>query len=193
MGDTTMKKSFIATAASAAAALALAWAPAARADGPVIIQNPPPQAAPPPTVIATERVPREHYIGPNRAMLTSGIVVLGLSYGISLGVAAESDHFGDSHLYVPIAGPWMDIADRGRCGSATTSACGDNETANKVGLAIDGVFQAIGAFSIVGAFLWPEEATTTVVAAKTEPPKPQVHITPTAGRNGTGLAVIGTF
>jgi hypothetical protein len=177
----------------AAAALASAFSSTSRADGPVIIQNPPPQQ------VVVEQ-PAEGgtvytYTGPNRAMLSSGLVTFGISYGVGVVVASESNHYGDTHLFVPIVGPWIDMADRGSCGPATSAAC-DNETANKVGLAVDGVFQAIGALSVIASCLYPEEdhrVAGVVVGKAAPPPKPEIHVTPTGGRNGTGLAVFGTF
>ena len=54
--------------------------------------------------------------GPNRALLHSGVFMLGVPYVASIIVAAGSDHPGDSNLYLPVAGPWMDLGSRGSCG-----------------------------------------------------------------------------
>jgi hypothetical protein len=119
------------------------------------------------------------------ALLGTGIVVFGLSYGTSVVVAATSDHDGDHHLYVPVAGPWIDMGNRGNC-PVGSSAC-DNETTNKILLGIDGVLQAVGAIEIIGALLSPDQDTTV---ARAEPPKPVVHVMP--GRIGTGYGM-GAF
>jgi hypothetical protein len=192
-----LHRNFIA-ATAVAVALAFTCGGAASAQQPVIIQNTaPPPPAPVPVVVAnprpvtTETTP-SGYAGPNRAMLATGLVTFGLSYGTAIVIAAESDHFGDSHLYIPVAGPWIDLADRGPCGLGTGVSC-DNETANKVGLAIDGGFQALGALLFLGSFIFPEQHTTVTVTAKSAPPKPEVHFAPTTGRSGTGLAVFGSF
>ena len=72
--------------------------------------------------------------GPNRTLLHSGIWVLGLSYVPAIVVAAESSRSEDRKLYIPVAGPWMDLASaalahrmftamrqRARCSSLSTA------------------------------------------------------------------------
>ena len=154
----------------------------------------PASADPEPTRVLTaapaEEITRTEYAGPNGALLGTGILTFGVSYGTSVVLAATSSHQGDGHLYVPIAGPWLDFADRGDC-PASSSSC-DSETTNKVLLVVDGVFQGIGALSILGAFLSPESREVAVPAAALE--KPSVRLTPTRfGRTGYGLAAVGTF
>jgi len=131
--------------------------------------------------------------GPNRAMLHSGIWTLGLSYVPAVVVAAESGRHGDKNLYIPVAGPWMDLSARGSCPPNTTCS---NETTNKVLLAVDGVFQGIGALDIVGAFLFPE--TRTITAASRD--KTQLHVgglslrfTPARLQSGYGVSALGSF
>src|SRR5262249_50310317 len=51
----------------------------------------------------------------NAPMFTTGAFVFGASYGSALFVAATSNHQGDSRLWVPVFGPWLDLADRGTC------------------------------------------------------------------------------
>jgi hypothetical protein len=129
---------------------------------------------------------REDGEAPNSALLGSGIAVFGIPYLTSVYVAATSDHAGDHHLYVPIAGPWIDMANRGSCPTGS-NAC-DNETTYKVLLGVDGVFQAIGALEIVGAFLNPEHREVTRVAE----PAPIV-IQPTRVGSGYGVGVFARF
>jgi hypothetical protein len=126
--------------------------------------------------------------GPNRAMLSTGLFAFGVPYVASVVVAAQSDHQGDKHLYVPIAGPWMDLADRGDCGRLGQTPC-DTETGYKVLLVVDGVLQGVGALDIVGAFLFPE---TRIVRAANEPPR--VMIAPTRiGPSGYGIGALTRF
>jgi hypothetical protein len=123
---------------------------------------------------------------PNRSLLDSGLFALGVPYGISVVVAATSEHAGDNHLYVPVAGPWMDVGNRGSCGGAGQTTC-NAETTYKITLAADGVLQGVGALEIVGAFLFPESTVTTA----TEP-----HIAFSSGLIGTtgyGVAALGRF
>jgi hypothetical protein len=125
--------------------------------------------------------------GPNSAMLGSGLFTFGVPYIASVVVASTSDHPGDNNLYIPVVGPWLDFANRGDCGGIAQQSC-DHETANKVLLAVDGVFQGIGALEIVGAFLSPETRTVTVAS------KPSFRVGPSSvGRAGYGVAAVGTF
>ena len=125
--------------------------------------------------------------GPNAALLSSGLFAFGVPYVASVIVASTSNNDADHNLYVPVVGPWMDFANRGPCGGLLQRSC-DNETANKVLLAADGVLQGIGALEIVGAFLMPEVTTTTVAT------EPRIVVGPShVGRTGYGLAAGGTF
>ena len=141
-----------------------------------------------PTPVATqERI--VEYEGPNRGLLASGLFLFGVSYTASAIIAGSSPHPGDDRLYVPVAGPWMDLANRPECVATGMNSC-DTETSNRVLLVFDGVFQGLGALALLSSFFVPE--TTTHSA--TEEAKPHVHITPTTyGRAAPGVSVFGTF
>ena len=101
-------------------------------------------------------------------------------------VGSESDHQGDKHLYVPILGPWLDLADRGGCDNITNTNC-DGETTNKVLLVADGVIQAAGAIEIVAGLLTPTHHHGYVRTAK-------VQVRPRSlGHGNPGLVVFGQF
>jgi hypothetical protein len=135
-----------------------------------------------------QREEQESGYAPNRYLLTSGLIVFGVPYLTSVVVASSSNHYGDSHLYVPLAGPWMDIADRGSSGNT------DTETTNKVMLGVDGVFQAVGALQIIGALLMPETKTVTTATVPATAFTPEMHVTPAKmGYEGYGLAAFATF
>jgi hypothetical protein len=126
--------------------------------------------------------------GPSRELLHSGIFALGVPYVISVIVAANSDRSEDKHLYIPVAGPWMDFANRGGCGREGQPSC-DAETAYKVLLIGSGILQGVGALEIVGSFLFPE--TRTVTRAKSERP---VVVSPYYAGTGTfGLSAFAKF
>ena len=131
--------------------------------------------------------------GPNRTLLHSGIWILGLSYVPAVIVGAESSRAGDKNLYIPVAGPWMDLATRGSC--PANVPC--NETSNKVLIVIDGIFQGIGALDIVGAFIFPETRTVTVSSSERgETPASSLsfRVSPAqVGMRAYGLAAVGTF
>src|SRR5262249_37767867 len=96
--------------------------------------------------------------GPNSALLGSGLFAFGAPYVASVIVAASSSSSADHNLYIAVVCPWMDFANRDPCDGFFQPSC-DTETANKVLLAADGIFQGIGALEIVGAFLTPETRT----------------------------------
>jgi hypothetical protein len=126
--------------------------------------------------------------GPNRGLLHSGLFVFGVPYVASVIVASSSDHPGDDNLYLPVAGPWMDLANRGTCGHLGERSC-DSETGNKVLLVFDGIFQGLGALDIVGAFVFPETRTVSTVSSER-----RFVIAPTYwGRNGYGVHAVATF
>jgi hypothetical protein len=131
------------------------------------------------------------YAGPNRALLGTGFVTFAAAYIPAVAVAAGSDLHEDHHLYVPVAGPWLDLANRPMC-AANSPAC-DNETTNKVLLGVDGAFQGIGALTTLAGFLAPENGTgtmTTTAAAE----KPSVRLSPARmGAGGYGVTAFGDF
>jgi hypothetical protein len=136
-----------------------------------------------PTVVEAER---SEYAGPSRGMLFTGIGLFGVSYGAALIVASTSNLDADDHMVVPIAGPWMNLADRPSRSSPDVDR--DRETTNRVLIVADGIGQALGAGLIVGSFLFPERRTTVRQVASHE-----VHIVPMTGPGGHGVAAIGHF
>jgi hypothetical protein len=129
--------------------------------------------------------------GPSRLMLTSGILTFGLTYGAGVVVAATSDRDADHRMFVPVAGPWMDLFDRGDCGGVTGRSC-DMEATYKVLIVADGIGQGLGALMVVDAFLNPETVTVSHVrAAQTTP---TIRFSPASLPAGAyGLLASGTF
>jgi hypothetical protein len=137
------------------------------------------------------RAERATYVGPNRAMLSSGLITFGLSYAPAVVVAASSDQSVDHHLYVPVAGPWLDLANRPLCGPGAISC--DAETTDKVLLVVDGVFQGIGTVDVLMSFLSPERVTYVTVANHA-PARARIRLAPIAlGRGAYGVATVGRF
>jgi hypothetical protein len=125
--------------------------------------------------------------GPNRALLSSGVFALGVPYVASVIVATQSDHPGDNNLYIPVVGPWMDLADRGGCDNFGQPSC-KTETGYKVLLVADGILQGIGALDIVGAFMFPETRSVRVAADR-----PHVFVSPYVAGGGYGVAALAKF
>jgi hypothetical protein len=137
----------------------------------------------------------ETYTGPNRALISTGLVTFGLSYVPAVIVAGTSSQPADNHLYIPVAGPWLDLADRPACGAPVSDAAAmpsipcDMETTNKVLLGVDGVFQGIGALTTLVGLLSPEHEEEAVTTGK-----PTLHVTPARmGKGGYGIAAFGNF
>lgn len=163
--------------------------PAPQPTAPVVVV-PPQQAAPPPTtVISTQSGDADVVRDPlNAPVFATGAVVFGGTYLASVLVAgSSSEKGGHHHLYVPLAGPWLDLADRPSC-DPTNTAC-DHETTTKVLLVADGVFQAAGVLTMLDGVLDPSRRSRAAVVADKK-----VHVTPTtfAGTGG-GLNVFGNF
>jgi hypothetical protein len=120
-------------------------------------------------------------------LIVSSAVTFGLAYGASVFVAANSSHPGDNRLYVPVLGPWLDIADRGKCGSIANSSC-DGETTNKILLVGDGIIQGASAIGFLAGILAPSH--TAVVASKNA----TVHVTPVSlAGHSPGVGAFGSF
>jgi hypothetical protein len=160
----------------------------APAPAPVVVEQQPPPPAPTVVVPPAREAVTETDTGPN-ALLMSGLVGFGASYGAAVIVAASSDHQGDNRLYVPILGPWLDIADRGDC-PVKNSAC-DNETTNKVLLVADGVIQGVSALAIVGGIVSAGSDHTTRTTTVSQR---GVHFAPVSyGPASPGVAAFGSF
>lgn len=180
-----------AAALSLVAGTVTSFAATSRADD--VSSTPPPGAvvAPAAPPVSDTAQTRTVSTGPDLWLIGGGLFTLGVSYGVGIAVASNSDHHGDRHLYVPVLGPWLDLGDRG--GDCSLSGSCDRETLNGFLIAADGVFQALGVLSVVGGFVFEpkrEVVTTTTTAAS----KPTVHLTPVEyAHGGLGLAAFGTF
>jgi hypothetical protein len=128
--------------------------------------------------------PRE-YRGPNWALLSSGLLIFGGTYTASFVVASTSSHAGDTALYAPLVGPWLDIA------NSCPGLC-NNEVGRKVLLGFDGVFQGIGALTIVSSFLVPSRRGRGYAALGAGPLTFRV-LPASLGRGSPGLTAVGTF
>jgi len=148
---------------------------------PVVVVNPQPE--PPRTTVVTANpegaVVTETW---NAPLFTTGAIVFAGTYGASAIVAATSDHVGADRLYVPIVGPWLALNDWGNC-PIDQPRCDEN-TADKVLLIADGVFQAAGvATMLTGLFTTRTHTVYARTANKT------IKVTPTHN----GFAVFGRF
>lgn len=130
--------------------------------------------------------------GPDTLMLGSGLVIFGASYVPAATVGLTSGRAADERMIVPVAGPWLAMFDRGGCGGTTGRSC-DTETTYKVLIAVDGVFQAIGALDVAGSFFRHEPVTPRRRSASHKIFDPRVAFAPTTVGSGYGLGAVGAF
>jgi hypothetical protein len=199
--------------AAASGAAALCWTLAASAQS-IVVSNPSPPAPPPPpaatvvqapapaptnNVVVQPGAPSEPVAvegeargawRPNRYLLMTGLILAGVPYIASMAVAGTSNHQGDSNLWIPAIGPWLDLAQRGGC-PQNGASCGP-EVGNKALLVGDGILQSVGVLEIAGSFIFAEhEHVATIQTSKAGD---FVTFAPSRmGAGGYGLAAAGTF
>jgi hypothetical protein len=128
--------------------------------------------------------------GPNRALIRTGVAVFTLSYVPAFLVAATNTRRDDEYLYLPLAGPWLDLTHRDPCASC------DSESFNKALLVTDGIFQAVGALEIVGSFFFMETRVGATAISKHKPASAKripVSITPSWVGGAYGVSATGAF
>lgn len=120
---------------------------------------------------------------PNKAYLITGGIVLAGTYATTAAFAGANGPIGDKDLFIPVVGPWINLASRkcqGDCPNATRDA---------VLIAGSGVLQGAGAALVLASFFIPEKVPTARITAG--PVK--MHVTPTAGMGAGGVGAFGTF
>jgi hypothetical protein len=143
-------------------------------------------APPPPTSPIIDSGGTESTTYVNRPLLVTGLVLFAGTFGTSVGVAAENNRPSDNpNLYIPVAGPWMDLAQRD-CSVAHPCV---GEPGNKALLILDGIGQGLGVVAIVTSFFVPEKKSRHWFFVGSD----TVHVTPTALFTGYGMAAVGRF
>ena len=177
-------------ASAVLAAIAATWTSASHAD-----------TAPAPSAVtfpgSAPVVEETTYVPPNRAILAGGLIAFAGSYAPSVVVAAANGNSFDNRLYIPIAGPWIDLGQRPGCAGSQFNCSRESGFAGL--LIVDGVVQALGALATGLAFVVPERRTRVLSASadrarRSAPPKLAVHVVPARlGRDGYGVAAFGGF
>jgi hypothetical protein len=164
-------------------------------DGSLVSTTPSLPASLDPTVrpVVGERIT---YRAPNYPLLLGGLLTFGLTYAGSVVVAAEVNTHADNFLYIPVVGPWLDLANRPSCGGFLQPRC-STEGGRKAILAASGILQAAGVLAaVVGAFAWQRHAE--IVTARSDRPAKstatRVTVVPSPmGRDGYGVTALGEF
>ena len=140
----------------------------------------------PPPVASSESRSSETTTYVNRPLLLTGLFFFGASYIPAVGIAAESNRPADNpNLYIPIAGPWLDLGQRG---CTPQLPCG-NENGNKALLITDGVVQGVGALAMVTSLFIPEKKSRHWFFIGND----KVHTTPSMVGSGYGMTAVGKF
>jgi hypothetical protein len=162
------------TAAPPAEVADLASAPVPASNAPPVYELPPPET--------------------RWAVLGTGLAVTGVSYGLALGAAyAWPDARTSDELKIPIAGPWMAIADTG-CTEDEPDCSTVLLVVTAILSGVDGVVQAGGLGIALESLFMP------TASEKPRAEKPRTSEAPTVrpvpvivGKHGVGLGVAGTF
>jgi hypothetical protein len=129
-------------------------------------------------------------------LLGTGLFLLAVSYLPAVSVAASSTVAADQHLYAPLAGPWIDLAQRPVCNPPANC---EAEQTNRALLETSGILQGVGAFlTLVGLLTSDDDDAMPPppkhVEAKLIPKSNPVHVTPAQfGSAGYGVAAFGKF
>jgi len=104
-------------------------------------------------------VRREVTVSTSAAFVASGTIALSLGYGVATVLAVSSTYDKDRLLFIPIAGPWIDLGLRP---PSTT-----DENWARVGLVVDGVAQLAGLVLVVTGFVMKSRMPRNVAALVT--------------------------
>ncbi len=91
---------------------------------------------------------------PHRKLLLASGIVFGAGYVPAVVVGITSSHTADNYLFIPLAGPWLDLAKR-NCTEPSGVTCSD-ATLHGAGLFFDGLVQLAGLVGLVVAYRVPE-------------------------------------
>jgi hypothetical protein len=130
------------------------------------------------------------YSRPNGVLIGRGLFAFLGSYVPSVIVAVVNDNSYDKHLYIPVVGPWLDLANRPGCGGVGETGC-PTENGYRALLIIVGSFQGLGAAATLVGLMVPQRQITLAPAKAA---RPTVHVLPARiSRDGYGLSAFGTF
>jgi len=143
---------------------------------------------------------------PKKGLVVAGSIVFGVAYVFSASVAASSQFTADRWLYLPVFGPFADLASRGsKCTTNTvpispgvdntTQFC-DDDSGARFFLMLDGLMQVSGATMLILGLALPTRLLVRDDAPYTGSTGSNFAWTirpKTMGRAGYGLGVDGVF
>jgi hypothetical protein len=125
---------------------------------------------------------------PHETLLSTGMGLFIMSYGPSVVAGAMSDRSEDKRLFVPVAGPWLNLAHR----DCRANPCGETEDVARAMILTSGVVQGAGALMTLGSLLIPER-TTISERPRGASAKPEVKVVPVSFGTGAGIGAVGRF
>jgi hypothetical protein len=140
------------------------------------------------SVAGAEEPALERPIQPNRPMLITGLGVFGVTYVTGVVFAAKSGLEEDNRLYIPLAGPWLDFAQR-PCNFG--SACTTSDNVASSFLVVSGVLQSAGIIVALTSLAVPERPSSGRIWKVAR--EPEVRVVPLSLAGGGGLGAVGTF
>jgi hypothetical protein len=154
---------------------------------------------PGPVVVVAPVVAEQHNVIPNPTLLRSGFGTLVLGYVPAVIGGIASDHKGDDNLFIPVAGPWIDLGTRNCSGATvltsngpydltTRSNCGTSDI-ERAALITTGIVQGAGVLQMLGSLFVPDRQVKIVAASRL----PRLVVTPTYFAGGAGAMASGTF
>jgi hypothetical protein len=134
-------------------------------------------------------------VRPNRPLLITGASIFAATYGATVITAAASSTDSDDDLYIPVAGPWINLADRD-CGFGD---CGNQEDWENALIIGSGIAQGAGVALALASLFIPEHKEAKTYATKSphvrsaENSKASVRVLPVSMRAGGGVGAMGQF
>ena len=125
-----------------------------------------------------------HTFRPHRAMFIVGFISFAGAYWNAIMAGTFSSRDADRRLFVPLAGPWLDLGSRG-CGA---DPCGKIEAIRVGLLVVNGLSQGLGLAAGISSFFVTERVTSRASLAR-----PTVAFSPLAGPGAVGVAAHGAF
>lgn len=126
---------------------------------------------------------REQETLPNGPLLATALLTFGGGYIPAIVAGAASTRVEDRYLFLPIAGPWVDLGARERC-AAWGTPCNTEDTERALLIAM-GVAQGVGTLLFALSMVVPEVRVPEESA--------RVRVVPSVGRESASLNVLGTF
>jgi hypothetical protein len=127
---------------------------------------------------------------PHPALLKLGITFVTLAYASSVVTAAVSTQSADQNLYIPIVGPWIDIAVRD-CGAG--DRCGGTDDVAKSLIVASGMAQGAGLALGLSSLFIEEVVETRRVEPAPAASSSEIRVVPLTFAAGAGFGAVGRF